>query len=337
MPDQQLLTVGLIGAGPMGRHLAQVTHKLPNCKVGFVCDPDQQHARETAQELDAEITASLEELLGHDGLDAVIIASPNYLHAQQTVAAAQAGKHIFCEKPMALNVADVRQMIEAASLNGVKLMIGQVLRYIVPFVWIIEFIAAGNLGKPFGMQVTRIGGPWGGSYGQSWRIRRNECGGPLLEIGAHEIDFIRCILGEATSVFARLEQFLPTDIDYEDFASVMISFQNGHVAQLLEGHSSYTGIYDGRIFCTEGTLMFDRSRGDLAYQRKGDDEPTIVAPADFEGKYENPQQRELREFFEAIRTDTDPTIPGIEGLRNVEIAEAARLSHERGEPVSLPL
>ena len=165
MLDQQLLTVGLIGAGGMGRHLAQVTHKLPNCEVGLIYDPDQQHARETAQEFDAEITASLEELLGHDSLDAVIIASPNYLHAQQTVAAAQAGKHIFCEKPMALNVADARQMIEAASLNGVKLMIGQVLRYIVPFVWIIEFIAAGNLGKPFGMQVTRISGPWGGSHG----------------------------------------------------------------------------------------------------------------------------------------------------------------------------
>ena len=59
-----------------------------------------------------------------------------------------------------------------------------------------------------------------------------------MEIGAHEIDFIRCILGEATSVFARLEQFLPTDIDYEDFASVMISFEHGHVAHLLEGHSS---------------------------------------------------------------------------------------------------
>ncbi len=337
MPEQELLTVGLIGAGGMGRHLAQTVDTLPDCKVALVCEPDEEHAGEAARELGAQIIPSLVELLARDDLDAVIVAAPNHLHAELTIAAAQAGKHIFCEKPMALNVADARRMIQAASVNGVKLMIGQVLRYIFPFVWMREFIAQGNLGEPFGMQVTRIGGPWGGSHAQPWRMRRDQCGGPLLEIGAHEIDFIRCILGEVASVFARLEQFLPTEIDYEDFASVMISFGQGHVAQLLEGHSSYAGLYDGRIFCTEGTLIFNRRNDYLAYQRKGDDELTTVDQADFAGKYEEAFRRELREFVEAVRSDTEPTIPGIEGLRNVEIAEAARLSHERGEPVLLPL
>ena len=337
MPDRQRLTLALIGAGGMGQRLAQTANTLPNCEVAFVCEPDEQRACEVAEALEAELSWPLEELVAHDDLDAVIVAAPNHLHAQLSIAAAEAGKHIFCEKPMALSVADAQCMIEAAEASGVKLMIGQVLRYILPFVWIREFIAEGNLGEPFGMQVTRIGGPWTGTHPQHWRRRADQCGGPLFEIGAHEIDFIRCILGQATSVYARLGHFLPSDVDYEDFAQVMINFDNGKSAHLLEGHSSHMAIYEGKIFCTAGTIAFANWGEYLAYQRPDDPEPVIVDRNDLTDKYEDAFLRELRGFVEAVRNDTEPPIPGVEGLRNVEIAQAARLSEERSEPVSLPL
>ncbi len=337
MPEQQPFTLALVGAGPMGERLAQTASTLANCEVGFVCEPDEQRAREVAQALEAEISWPVEELLAHDDLDGVIIAAPNHLHAKLTIAAAEAGKHIFCEKPMALSGADAQRMIEAAEASGVKLMIGQVLRYILPCVWIREFIAEGNLGEPFGMQVTRIGGPWTDAYPQHWRRRADQCGGPLFEIGAHEIDFIRCILGQATSVYARLGHFLPSDVDYEDFAQVIINFDNDKTAHLLEGQSSHMAINEGKIFCTAGTIAFANRGQYLAYQRPDDPEPVIVDRNDLTDKYEDAFRRELREFVEAARNDTEPPIPGVEGLRNVEIAQAARMSEERGEPVSLPL
>lgn len=337
MPDRQRLTLALIGAGGMGQRLAQTASTLPSCEVAFVCEPDEQRACEVAHALEAEISWPVEELLAHDDLDGVIIAAPNHLHAQLSIAAGEAGKHIFCEKPMALSVADAQRMIEAAEANGVKLMIGQVLRYILPFVWIREFITEGNLGEPFGMQVTRIGGPWRSSEEVPWRLRRDQCGGPLFEIGAHEIDFIRCLLGQATSVYARLGHFLPSEFDYEDFAQVIINFDDGKVAHLLEGHASHMAIYEGKIFCTAGTVAFSNWGDYLAYQRPDDAEPVIVNRGELTDKYEEAFHRELREFVEAIRNDTAPPIPGLEGLRNVEIAQAGRLSEERGEPVSLPL
>ena len=332
-----MVRIGLLGAGGMGRQLAQVAQELPDCRVTYVCDPNEDAATQAGQALEAAVSESAADLLGREDVDAVIIAAPNHLHAELAIAAAHAGKHIFCEKPMALRVAEAQAMIAAAEAGGVKLMIGQVLRYVWPFVWMREFLAEGSLGAPFAVQITRIGGPWGGEHSQDWRLRGAQCGGPLYEIGAHEIDFLRCLLGEATSVYARFGHFLPSATDYEDLTSVIIDFAGGQTAQLLEGHASHMSLYDGKIFGAEGTLIFRGWGEDLAYQRRGEAEPVRVDRAQFAGQYEEGVHREVREFVEAIRDDTAPPIPGIEGLRNVEIAEAAALSAQRGTPVALPL
>lgn len=337
MTTQEQLRVGLIGAGGMGRSLAETAAGLDNCTIAFLYEPVREQAEQAAVTLCAEACPSLEDLLARDDLDAVIVAAPNHLHAELTIAAAMAGKHVFCEKPMALNVADARQMIAAAQANKVKLMVGQVLRYMAPFAWMDDFIAAGEMGEPVGMQITRIAGPWRGVHRQPWRMAKEKCGGPLFEIAQHEIDFMRQILGEATSVYARLERFVNDEIDYEDYASVMISFEQNRIGYLLQGHASYLGLHDGQIFCTEGTISFDCGRGEVIYQRKADEESTALTQADIAQDYEPALQRELREFVEAVLNDTEPPIPGTEGLRNVEVAEAAHLSQQQGQPVQLPL
>ena len=116
----------------------------------------------------------------------------------------------------------------------------------------------------------------------------------------------------------------------------MINFEDDKVGCLLAGHASFMGIYDGKIFCTEGTLFFG-GFGELSYQRAGEEQPTVVTAEQAAEGYEPGVRREIREFAEAVLNDTQPTIPGEEGLRNIEVAQAAHLSWEQRQEVALPL
>ena len=335
------LHIGLIGAGKMGASLAAGVQAAGNATICAVADPAEGAAAALAEKLgDASISAHTDvaEMLARKEIEAVIVAVPNFLHAQVVRDACAAGKHVFCEKPMALNVGDARCMIETAEQNGVKLMIGQVLRYIPPYVWMIDLVTSGEIGEAFAVQVTRLDGGWAaGSYRVPWRMKKETCGGPLFEIAAHEIDFMRQVLGEAETVYASMDNYVSSDVDYEDLAHVLVNFQGGGRGCLLTGHCGFLGTYDGKIYCTEGSIFFDNKTGQVTYQRKGDDEPTVLPYAETGEGYEPGVQREVREFVEAVLGDTEPTIPGLEGLRNTEIAQAAHISAANNRVVILPL
>ncbi|NLO05985.1 MAG: Gfo/Idh/MocA family oxidoreductase [candidate division WS1 bacterium] len=334
------LLIGLIGAGNMGKSLAGGVKAADNARIAAIADPAEGAAEAAAaeigegEEIDAYLSAR--EMLARDDITAVIVAAPNYLHAEMTQLAAEAGKHVFCEKPMALTVADARAMIEACDSAGVKLMIGQVQRYNAPYIWMLDLIRTGKLGEPFGMQVTRIGGGWAGRYGQSWRMEKEKCGGPLFEVNAHEIDLMRQVLGEATTVYASMDNYVTPEVDYEDFVQLIINFQDGGRGSLLAGHSAKLGSYDGKIFLTGGTIFFDNKTSEVTWHVEGEETQKISYAEAGEG-YERGLNREIREFVEAVLDDTLPPIPGIEGLRNTEIAQAAGISSASNRAVVLPL
>jgi len=325
----------------MGASLAGGVAPLDNAVVSAIADPAEGAAarlsEKLAQDGGIEAYTDVEEMLARDDIQAVIVAVPNFLHAAVVRQVAGAGKHIFCEKPMALNVADARSMIEAAEQNQVKLMIGQVLRYIAPYVWMKDLCASGELGEAFGMQTTRLGGGWSGKYRASWRMKKETCGGPLFEVAAHEIDFMRQILGEAETVYASMGNYINPEVDYEDLAHVLINFEGGGRGCLLAGHAGFMGTYDGKVYCTEGTIFFDSKAGHVTYQRKGDEQATALTYAETGEGCEPGVQREVREFVEAVIDDTEVTIPGTEGLRNTEVAQAAHISAADNRVVTLPL
>ncbi len=335
------LLIGLIGAGNMGKALAGGVAACDGGRIVAVADTAEGAAQAAAAEIAGEgesidAYTDVGEMLAREDIMAVMVAAPNFLHPQLTRRAAEAGKHVFCEKPMALNVADARSMIDACESAGVKLMIGQVLRYNAPYVWIIDQIRSGALGEPFGMQVTRIAGPWGGVFGQTWRMKKELSGGPLFEVNAHEIDLMRQILGEAQTVYASMDNYVNPDADYEDFVHMVVNFEAGGRGALLAGHASRLGSYDGKIFCTNGAIFFDNRTGNVTY-KVGDDDPQTISYADTGRGYERGLDREVREFIEAVLDDTEPPIPGIEGLRNTEIAQAAQISAASNRVVELPL
>ncbi|MGD8240362.1 MAG: Gfo/Idh/MocA family oxidoreductase, partial [Armatimonadota bacterium] len=181
----------------------------------------------------------------------------------------------------------------------------------------------------------RIGGAWGAAAERGpWRNTAEQCGGVLFEVSQHELDYMRCLLGDGKSVFAAMGQYIRTDTDYADLNYVLINFQRGGIGCLLAGQAAELGSYDGKVLCEQGTIFFDNGKRLITYRIR-DNEPVVIDVSKRE--FEPGVQREVREFCEAVLSDGEVTIPGVEGLRNVEIAEAAVLSAQEGRLVELPL
>ena len=329
--------VGILGCGGMGASLARGLGELETAALVAAWDTVPANAARLADSTGARACASLDELLGDAGVQAVVVASPQFAHAANTVAAAKAGKHVFCEKPMAVTLADCDAMIAACGEAGVTLMIGQVCRYHAVHGRVRELVASGELGKPICMTCHRLGGPWGGAYDQSWRLKRDLSGGNLMEIHAHEIDFMRFVCGDVERVYAAGGRFVNERLDYPDLTLVTLHFASGAKGLLHAGQVSALGGYGGRVDCERGSLSFPTIWGADAgiHIRTAGGDATFVAASDI--VVETPVTHELRDFVDCILNDTPPPVPGREGRAAVEVALAAYQSIDSGLPVALPL
>lgn len=329
--------VGVVGCGGMGAALAQGVASLESGQVVAAFDELPEKAKELAAKHGAKACASLAELLKDDGVQAVVVASPQFAHAANAVAAAKAGKHVFCEKPMAVTLDDCDAMIAACGKAKVKLMIGQVCRYHGVHGKVRELVQSGEFGLPICMTVHRLGGQWGGAYAQHWRLQREMCGGTLLEIHAHEIDFLRWVCGDVAAVYAAGGLYLDKRLDYPDLALVVLHFASGAKGLLHTGQVSAMGGYGGRVDCERGSLVFPAiwgAEGGIHVCKAG--EKATFLPAG-ELKVEDPVRHELRDFVECILNGTEPPVPGEAGRGAVEVGLAAYQSLECEEPVPLPL
>ncbi len=330
--------VGVIGCGSMGRSLATSAHAVEGIEVICVSDLQQALGKKLSEELGTAYTPDYHELLDDDSIHLVLIASPPFLHAPMAIDAASAGKHVFSEKPMAPTLADCDAMIAAATENDVRLTIGLVCRYHATHSAVRQIVHSGELGAPVCMMVHRIGGPWrSGGYHTPWRLERAKSGGSLMEINAHEIDFMRWTCGDVAAVSASGGQYIQTESDYPDVVLASLQFTSGAVGLLHSSHVSAVGGYGGRVDCEGGSIYFP--------QIWGVDATIEIKPFEGAGRHIKiadievppPVQEEIRVFAEAIRNDTPPPITAGDGRAAVEIALAAYQSVETGDTVKLPL
>lgn len=328
------LGVGLIGCGNMGRGLGKQLLDVEGAQLIGVADPSAEAMAKASDELNAPGFVDPEMLLAREGLEAVIIASPGFLHRPLVEQAAARGKHIFVEKPLATNSADCDAIIQAAEKAGITLMVGQVLRYYPCWWQILELVRAGEIGDPRGITVTRIGGGWSG-WPQPWRNSLAQSGGLLMEVNAHEIDFMTQVCGDVTRVYAEADHYGTEDpSDYPNLYFVALRFANGAVGALHSSTVAALGDLSGKIQGSEGAISYTGgfAGGEIRYAKR-DGQPTILPIGDI--NIENPVHKELRLFVEAAQNGTPSPIPGSEGKRNVRIAEAAYESARTGQPVTL--
>lgn len=322
------LAIGVIGCGAMARDLAKRCVAL-GARVTAVSDPDPDALARASAELDALPVEDYRKLCSRTDVEAVIVGSPPGNHLENVLAAAEARKPVYCEKPLGISVAQCDRMIAACREAGVPLFVGQVLR-LFPLFWQSRvLIDEGKIGVPRAVSVTRVG--YGTVFHSGWRKRRDLAGGLLLEVNAHEFDYMRFLLGEPAEVYARLDNILG-GMEYEDQAFVTVAFQNGSSGMLHSSFSSPIGEYRVHIQGSEGNIIHGGFGGTLKYKRldgeEGEFRPDDVGVA-------NPYDRELASWIASVTSGEVPLFTGEDGRAVVAMAEAAYRSAERDQPVSI--
>ena len=256
--------------------------------------------------------------------------------------AAEAGLDIFCEKPMATTVDSCREMLSAVEHYNVKLMVGHVLRYYEPYRSIRSWAAEGRLGRLFAASIWRMtnGARWTTMPG-NWRTLRAQSGGYLLEIGAHELDMLHCLMGRPETVYATEQKVLPYPHEMEDHIAVQIRFEEGGSALYQGGGGSSVPRYGFRFFF-EGATLISESAFDpnvlQIYDREGREYETLCRELDVHLSHAaHPVEAELRAWIAALRGNAPIPISGKEGLATVVLAQAAYQSAKTGQVIDCSL
>jgi len=198
-----MVKVAIIGAGFMGRMHAQVYRNLNRAKLTAIADSDLEKARLLADKYEATAYFSLEELLNEENIDAVDICLPTFLHKEYVIKAAQRGKDILCEKPIALTLEDAEEMIQTAKKARVKLMIAQVIRFWPEYVKLKKIYKTGELGRLLSITLTRLS-PTPTWVWDNWATDVKRSGGALLDLHIHDTDYLLYLLGKPVSLVSRV-------------------------------------------------------------------------------------------------------------------------------------
>ncbi|MGL6174490.1 MAG: Gfo/Idh/MocA family protein [Cellulosilyticaceae bacterium] len=350
--ETKKIKIGIIGTGNIGHTHIEGYLKNPNVELYAFCDIDQERVEKAGKKYEVTKTyTDLDEMLKLEELDAVSVCTWNNSHAACTIAALNAGKHVLCEKPMAMNAKEAEAMKEASEKTGKLLMIGFVRRFGNDCKVLKDFVTEDLFGEIYYSKATylrRNGNP-GGWFGDKSRSG----GGPLIDLGVHVIDLVRFLMGnpKPVSVYGATFQKLldrrelkdkkgyiaaskkEEDIcDVEDLVSAMIRFDNGAVLSIEASFSLNLKKDEGTIelFGTKGGAkispeveMYTEMNGYMV-----DVNMNMPTALSFDGLFEN----EINHFVECVQEGIpciSPAQDGIEIMRILDgIYESARIGHE---------
>ena len=340
--------IGVVGTGMWANnvHLAAY-QEHPQARLIAVYDVDRESAERAAERFGAEsVCDELEELLGRDDIDAVDIITPNVTHAPLVLAALAAGKHVMCEKPMAMNADEARQMAEAAAEAKVKTAVNFTWRNSGSMGYARYLVEQGELGRIFHVYGSYLGG-----FGSNpkmpifWRLQKDVAGtGILGDIGSHIIDLAEWITGERiTRVLADLNTFTPErplpggggmgKVDVDDAASLLARFDGGGMGTFLAtcyatGESMDQHI---EIYGQKGSMRVSyRNQETIDAALGGERMQTIPIPDEFKVSSEHNHRANVRNFVGAIADDIEMVPNFTDGLRNQRVLDTVVASSLAG-------
>lgn len=329
------LNVGIIGAGRIGQvHAKSITYHIPQAKIVAISDIYYEGAEKVAESLGIpNAYEDYHEILNNPEIDAVLICSSTDTHADIAVEAAEAGKHIFCEKPVDLTVAKIKKVIVAVEKAGVKLQIGFNRRYDHNFAEIKRLANDGKLGKLQTIKITsRDPEPPSIDYVKV-------SGGIFLDMTVHDFDMARFIGGEVEEVYANAAVTVDEAIGEAgdvDTALIALKFKNGAIGVIDNCRKACYG-YDQRleVFGTGGQAS------------AANDTPTNVSYINENGnmtdkplyffleRYMQSFTDEMTEFINAVQNDELTKTTVNDGLEALRLGLAAKLSVKEHRPVKL--
>jgi len=334
--------IGIAGAGKAGSNFARALQGLGEQAriIGF-CTAHRESAQEAADCFEAQLgTDDLSELLERADVDAVIVASPDRHHCRQVIAAAEAGKHVLCEKPMCRSVEEAERMIAACRDNGVILMVGFTDRFNQPCLEAKRRIESGEIGVPR-MILARRCHPRSVVRGRRW-LNDGETDGVLNYAGTHNIDLICWYMGGAPErVHGEMGQLILKEQDFTDCAVVTFKFPDGGIAALYETFAYPENYPHGvdrsvEILGDRGVIKIDlMSQPLMIHTARGyslaDSVTWPQSPRGLGGALRS----EVEHFLECIREGKEPMTGGEQGKLAIRIAAAARQASESGRSVCI--
>lgn len=308
---------GLIGCGDIARkRVAPALNNSPRCELVAVSRAQFELAEDFAREFGAKRWyANWHELLKDEEVQAVYIATPVYLHAEQTIAAAESGKHILCEKPMALNVAECERMIAAARANNVKLGIAY-YRHFYPLVRRLkEVINSGEIGVPVVAQCNAF--EWfdpDESHPRRWLLHKEKSGGgPMMDFGCHRLEVLHDLFGDVVEVGSMMSNnFFKREV--EDVAIASLRFRRGICATLTIAHSAQEPQDSLDVFGSLGSIHVPVLNEGWMHVRTATTERTEVHPP-----AANIHQPLIEDFASAVLENREPIVTGEIGKTVAEI------------------
>ena len=310
---------GLIGCGDISRkRVAPALRDHDGSDFVCVARADASKAEEFAADFGARHWhADWRDLIDDPEIDAVYVATPVYLHAEQTIAAAKKGRHVLCEKPMGMNVAECDRMIESCRANGVKLGIAYYRHFYPVIDRVRAIIARGDIGRPVLAQIDAFEyfNPEP-DHPRYWFMKRDLAGGgPMFDFGCHRIEVLLNLFGAVTSVRGCISR-VAFDREVEDTATAWLSFGDGPRAVLNVTHASYTPRDTLDIYGTDGSIHISvLNDGDLVYRTKHGEIQESLPPHD------NLHMPLVDDFVQAVLKDREPSVSGDTG-REVNRIEA---------------
>lgn len=266
---KEKINFALIGCGRIAQRHAE--HIKNNGLLVAVCDIDKSKADELAKKYNCAAFYTIEDLLSSEiALDVVSVCSPNGVHAKHSIAALNAGKHVLCEKPMAIDVSDCGEMIKAAEKNNKRLFAIKQNRFNPPVAAVKEAIDKGILGKIYSIQLSCFWNRNSDYYANSWKGTKELDGGTLFTQFSHFIDLLYWIVGDVRNAYAMTGNFAHQEIiEFEDTGVVALEFYNGALGTINYTVNSYGKNMEGSltIFAEKGTVKIGgQYLNELEYQ-----------------------------------------------------------------------
>jgi myo-inositol 2-dehydrogenase / D-chiro-inositol 1-dehydrogenase len=339
--------VGLIGSGFISKIHAEAFQCCAAAELYAVASPTPGNAESFARQFGIpRHVQTYQQVLQMDEVDVIVIGAPNRLHASITIEAAAAGKHVVCEKPLCMNLAEADAMINACQKTGVKLMYAEELCFAPKYVRLKQLLDSGALGQPVLLkQSEKHDGPHANHF---WDVQQSG-GGVTMDMGCHAIAFFRWMLDRQriNSVYAQMGTRVHTDkTKGDDNALIILEFENGVPALAEESWTKLGGMDDrAEVHGSKGVAYADLLHGnsietyssvgyDYAVEKAGGTIGWSFTIYEESWNYGFPQ--EMAHFVDCVRHDKQPLVTGEDGRAVLEAIFAAYESARTGAKVHLP-
>ncbi|AJY75562.1 Gfo/Idh/MocA family protein [Paenibacillus beijingensis] len=327
-----MLYVLVIGAGTMGRTHAEAYAAMEGVQLAGIADADLASAEKAARQFGTQEFGSYEEAAESlETIDVVDVCLPTFLHREFVLKAADDGKHVICEKPLAGSLDDARFMIDYCAAKGVRLFVGHVVRFFPEYEKAKRLMEESAIGEVAVAKASRTSGfprAW-----NNWYADSSKSGGVLMDLSIHDFDYLRWCFGEVERVFAKSTP--PSSSVEGGYALTTLTFRSGVIAH-VEGswsHQKFTTSFE--FAGTDGIIDYNSAKDNpiVSFTRtKG--EPAGGVPVPESPLLETPYYRELAHFMSCITTGAEPIVTAEDAYQALAISLAAIRSAETGEAVT---